>query len=142
MDLPPVASLSDRVRQFLAQPLYPVLATSGADGEPHQAVIWYRLERDGRILVNSRSGRRWPTELRASGRASLAFTDLADPARWVGAQAVVDDVIDDVDRARQDIVDLSVRYDDYSEAGAAAFRSQQRISFLLRITAVHDHLEE
>ena len=142
MDLPPPAALSDRVRQFLERPLYPVLGTSGADGEPHQAVIWYRLEPDGRILVNSRAPRRWPDELRRFGRASLAFTDLEDPMRWVGAQAVVEEVIDDVERARDDIVALAVRYGEADDGSVAAFRSQARISFLLRITAIHDHLED
>ena len=32
MDLPPAATLSDRVRTFLAGRLYPVLGTSGPDG--------------------------------------------------------------------------------------------------------------
>ncbi len=141
MDIPPPAQLSERVRQFLEGQLYPVLATSGPDGEPHQAVIWYRLDPDGRILVNSRSPRRWPAELRASGRASLAFTDLANPRRGVGVQAVVEEVIDDVARAREDIVALAVRYGEADEASMAAFRTQERISFRLRITAVHDHLE-
>jgi PPOX class probable F420-dependent enzyme len=141
MDLPPPAQLSDRVRQFLERPLYPVLGTSGADGEPHQAVIWYRLEPDGRILVNSRSPRRWPDELRRFGRASLAFTDLEDPFNWVGVQAVVDEVVDDVARARDDIVELAVRYDEADDESVASFRSQERVSFLLRIVAVHDHLE-
>jgi hypothetical protein len=40
MDLPPQAPLSDRVRTFLEGRLYPLLRTSGEDGEPHQAVIW------------------------------------------------------------------------------------------------------
>ncbi len=142
MDLPPAAALSDRVREFLQGQLYPVLATSVVDGEPHQAVIWYRLDADDRILVNSRSPRRWPAELRASGRASLAFTDLADPMRWVGVQAVVEEVIDDVPRAREDIVALAVRYDEDDPESVARFRTQERISFRLRITAVHDHLEE
>lgn len=142
MDLPPPATLSDRVRKFLERPLYPVLGTSGPDGEPHQAVIWYRLDPDGLILVNSRSPRRWPAELRARGRASLAFMDLDNPMSWVGVQAVVEEVIDDVARAREDIVDLAVRYDDAGDETIAAFRSQDRISFRLRITAVHDHLED
>lgn len=142
MDLPPPATLSDHVRRFLEGPLYPVLGTSGADGEPHQAVIWYRLEPDDSILVNSRSPRRWPAELQASGRASLAFTDLANPMRWVGVQAVVEEVIDDVAQAREDIVALAVRYDDAAPDTIATFRSQERISFRLRITKVHDHLEE
>ena len=142
MDLPPPAALSDRVRTFLQQPLYPALATAGADGEPHQAVIWYRLEPDGRILVNSRAGRRWPNELLAGRRASLAFPDRDDPFQWVGVQAVVDEVVDDVETARDDIVALAVRYDEADDESEARFRSQPRISFLLRVTAVHDHLED
>ena len=136
------AELSERVRAFLDQPLYPTLATVGADGTPHQAVIWYRLEPDGRILVNSRSPRRWPDELRTVGRASLAFTDHEDPMRWIGAQVVVEDVIDDVAVAREDIVALAVRYDEADEESVASFRSQDRISFRLRITSIHDHLED
>jgi PPOX class probable F420-dependent enzyme len=142
MDVRPAVTLSERVRAFLEQPLYPTLATSGPDGEPHQAVIWYRLEPDGRILVNSRVPRRWPAELRRDGRASLAITDLADPFSWVGLQVVVDDVIDDVPTAQDDIVELAVRYAEDDEESVARFRSQDRISFLLRIVAVHDHLEE
>ena len=78
MDLPPAAPLSDRVRAFLERPLYPSLATVGADGVPHQAVIWYRLDSDDRILVNSRVPRRWQAELRATGVGSLAVTDHED----------------------------------------------------------------
>jgi PPOX class probable F420-dependent enzyme len=142
MELPPPATLSDAVRSFLEQPLYPVLATVGEDGAPHQAVIWYRLEPDGRILVNSRTPRRWPAELRRDGRASLAVTDLGDPFRWVGLQVVVEEVIDDVAPAREDIVALAVRYDEDDEESVARFRTQQRISFRLRIVGVHDHLDE
>ena len=142
MDLPPPATLSERVRTFLEQPLYPTLATVGEDGTPHQAVIWYRLEPDDRILVNSRAPRRWPTELQRDGRGSLAVTDLDDPFKWVGLQAVVEEVIDDVARARDDIVALAVRYAEDDEESVATFRTQQRISFRLRIVAVHDHLDE
>jgi hypothetical protein len=141
MDLPPSAPVSDAVRAFLEQPLYPSLATVGADGSPHQAVIWYRLETDDRILVNSRAPRRWPEELRRTGRASLAVPDLEDPMRWVGLQLALEDVIDDVAVAREDIVALAVRYDEADEESVASFRTQDRISFRLRIVAVHDHLE-
>jgi len=142
MDLPPAAALSERVRTFLQGPLYPTLATSSADGEPHQAVIWFRLDPDDRILINSRLPRRWPTELRHQGRASLAVTDLEDPFCWVGLQVVVETVVDDVPTARDDIVALAERYDEADEDSVARFRSQERISFRLRIVAVHDHLEE
>ena len=142
MDLPPAATLSERVRNFLELPLYPSLATVGEDGAPHQAVIWYRLEPDGRILVNSRAPRRWPTELQREGRASLAVTNHEDPFLWVGLQVVVEEVVDDVTRAREDIVELAVRYAEDDDDSIAKFRTQQRISFRLRIVAVHDHLDE
>ena len=120
MDLPPPIALSDRVRDFLGQPLYPTLATVGEDGTPHQAVIWYRLEPDDRILVNSRSPRRWPAELARAGRASLAATDLEDPMRWVGLQLAVEAVVDDVAAAREDIVALAVRYDEADDESVAS----------------------
>ena len=142
MDTPTAVELSERVREFLARPLYPSLATASADGEPHQAVIWYRLEDDGRIMLNSRAGRRWPNELIANRRGSLAVTDLDDPFKWVGLQLVVGEIVDDVDQARDDIVALAVRYDEADDESEARFRSQARISFYLRITAVHDHLED
>ena len=142
MDLPPPAAVPERVRQFLEQPLYPTLATVGQDGTPHQAVIWYHLDPGGTILVNSRNPRRWPDDLRRDGRASLAFTDHEDPLRWIGVQAVVEEVIDDVATAREDIVALARRYEEDDEESVASFRTQQRISFKLRIVAVHDHLDD
>jgi hypothetical protein len=44
--------------------------------------------------------------------------------------------------AREDIVALAVRYAEDDEESVTRFRTQQRISFRLRIVAVHDHLEE
>jgi PPOX class probable F420-dependent enzyme len=135
-------ALSDRVRAFLAEPNYATLATIGEDGTPHQAVIWYRLDADDRILVNSRSPRRWPRELQGDGRAALAVIDRANAMRWVGLQLIVETVIDDVARAREDIVALAVRYGGDDPEAVALFRTQARISFRLRIVGAHDHLEE
>ena len=137
----PTLELSDRVRAFLAEPNYATLATVGAVGEPHQAVIWFRLEDDGRLLINSRSPRRWPADLQRDGRCSLAVIDRRDSFRWVGVQAVVESAIDDVAVAREDIVALSVHYGRFSEASAATYRSQPRISFRLRMVGIHDHLD-
>jgi pyridoxamine 5'-phosphate oxidase-like protein len=142
VDLPPSALLPDHVREFLERPLYAVVATVGPGRAPHQAVIWYRLDPDGRVLVNSRSPRRWPRELEQERQASLAFPDLDDPMRWVGLETVVEDVVNDVEQARDDIVALAVRYGEDDEDSVAAFRTQQRISFRLRVIAVADHLDD
>jgi hypothetical protein len=54
----------------------------------------------------------------------------------------VEEVIEDVDRARDDIVALAHRYHPEGPSASliAAFRSQPRVSFLVRITGIHDHL--
>src|SRR5207244_12506475 len=104
VDLPPQALIPDHVRAFLEGPQYATISTVGAGRTPHQAVIWYRLEPDGRVLVNSRSPRRWPDELQRERQASLAIPDREDALRWVGLQTVVEEVVDEVARAREDIV--------------------------------------
>ena len=142
MDLPPRAPLPDHVRAYLDRPLYAVISTVGTGRAPHQAVIWYRLDPDGRVLVNSRSPRRWPRELEQERQASLAFPDLDDPMRWVGLDTVVEEVVNEVEQARDDIVALAVRYGEDDEDSVAAFRTQQRISFRLRVIAVADHLDD
>ena len=136
------AVLSAEVRAFLDRPHFASLATVGESGAPNQAVIWYRLLPDGRILVNSREGRAWPRNLKRDPRCTLAVFWGEDPNRWVGLTCHVDEVIDDVEQARDDIVGLARRYGTWSAAGEAVFRSQPRVSFHLRILRVHDHLAD
>jgi len=136
------AALTAEVRSFLDEPHFASLASVGESGAPNQAVIWYRLQDDGRILVNSREGRKWPANLKRDPRCTLAVFWGEDPNRWVGLTCQVDEVVTDVERARDDIVAMSRRYDDWSAGSEATFRSQPRVSFLLRILRVHDHLSD
>lgn len=130
--------------EFLSGRNFATIATLDDDGAPRQAVAWYALQDDGRILLNSRHPRRWCENLLREGRVAIAITQTDDPYRWLGVTGVVDAVVEDLGRARDDIVALGRRY---SEDGSidpkqeAAFRSQLRVSFLVRITGVHDHLE-
>jgi PPOX class probable F420-dependent enzyme len=129
--------------EFLAGRHYASIATVDDDGAPRQAVVWYRLQPDGRVLVNSRQGRRWPRNLLRDPRVGIAVPDVADPGRWLGMTAVVDEVVDDVAHARDDIVDLARRYSNDGSVDPeteGTFRGQRRITFLVRITGVHDHL--
>jgi PPOX class probable F420-dependent enzyme len=136
-------ALTAAIRDFLAGPRFMTVGTVDEDGTPRQAVSWYRLEPDDRVLLNSRPPRRWCADLLREPRVSLAVIDERDGYRWVGLSGVVDEVIHEVDRARADIVALAHRYhpEGPSAASIAAFRRQPRITFLVRVTAVHDHLE-
>jgi PPOX class probable F420-dependent enzyme len=137
------ALLEPRLRAFLDQRLFCALATVDPDGAPRQAVIWYRLEDDGRIMINSRAGRRWPANLQRDGRVALAITG-SDGYAWIGLTGRVDEIDDDLQRAREDIVRLAHRYypDGPTAASLVTFRSQQRITFRIAIDGVHDHLED
>jgi PPOX class probable F420-dependent enzyme len=139
----PQTVLDDRLRTFLEQPLFAALASVDPDGAPRQAVIWYRLEDDGRILVNSRAGRRWPANLQRDGRVAIAITG-PDGYAWLGLTGRVDAIDHDVERAREDIVALAHRYypDGPTASSIATFRSQARVTFRIAIDGVHDHLED
>lgn len=139
----PSPALPPRVRALLEGTNAATLATLDADGAPRPTVVWYRLEADGRILVNSRAPRRWSANLLRDPRIAISVIDAANALRWAGLTGVVDEVVDDVARAREDIVALAHRYhpEGPSAASLAEFRNQERVTFLVRVTGVHDHTE-
>ncbi len=139
------AAIPDHLRSFLAAPNYATLATAAHDGEPRTVVIWYVLDDDDRIVVNSLDGRRWPADLRRDPRCSLAVIDGADGERWVGIRGRVEEVSDDQATAQADIARLARRYDDPAEAERIIrerFMTQRRVSFRIRVLSVSDHLDD
>src|SRR3970282_1015452 len=90
--VPDPTTFAPPVRRFLPAPVrFAAIATSGADGTPHQAVVWYALDDEG-ILVNSLVGRRWPADLQRDPRIALTVLDPdleAELYVTVQAEAVV-----------------------------------------------------
>jgi PPOX class probable F420-dependent enzyme len=140
--------LADHVRSFLEAPgRFATLATLDPDGAPRQAVVWYRLDPDGRIVINSAEGRRWPANLRRDARCSLAVAEPGDGYAFVALVGRVAAVVDDQDVAQADIAALARSYhaDDPVKAERlieTRFRPQHRVSFRIEIIAAHDHLED
>ena len=134
-------TLPDHVRQFLEQPRFASIATVDDDGTPRQAVIWFLFDGDT-IVINSLEGRRWPTNLRRDPRISIAITDGVEQS-WVGLSGTVE-VVDDQAQAQADIAAMARRYNRdpaAAEESIATFRTQRRVSFRLRPTGIHDHVE-
>jgi PPOX class probable F420-dependent enzyme len=145
--MPDHAPLPDRIRAFLAAPgRFATLATLDPDGAPRQAVLWYRLDPDDRLVVNSADGRRWPANLRRDPRCSISVVDPADGYSFVALTGRVAEVIDQQAIAQADIAGLARRYhaDEPAKADATieGFRTQHRVTFRIDLLAVHDHLEE
>ena len=133
--------LPAHVRAFLEQAHFATISTADPDGTPRQAVIWY-LPHDDELVVNSRVGRRWPSNLLRDPRVSLSVMDETDGMRWVGLTGVVEPIRDQ-ERAQADIAAMARRYEtpDDAEAMIRNFRTMERISFRIHVTAVHDHLD-
>lgn len=143
--MPEVLALPAHVRAFIAAPgRFATLATLDPGGAPRQAVVWYRLDPDGLLAINSADGRRWPANMRRDARVALAIAEAGDGYRWVGLDAEVVEIVNDQAVAQADIADLARRYhpDDPAEveASLARFQAQRRVTFRLRPTACHDHL--
>ena len=136
--------LSADARAFLEAPRFASVATTDDDGTPRQALVWYRLLPDGRILLNGRLPRRWCANLLRDPRVSIAVVDAEDGYRWLGLTGVADEVVQDLEPARNDIVALAHRYhpEGPDEGMVARFRTEPRITYRVRITGVHDHLED
>ncbi len=120
------------------------VATIDPDGKPRQTVTWFRHEPDGRILINGRLPRRWCANLLRDPRVSLSLIDAANGYTWLGLTGIVDEVVDDVTVAREHIVELANRYHDNNPdpTTIASYRSQPRLSYLIRITGVYEHFED
>lgn len=141
---PASSALPEPIRTFLAATRFATLGTTDPDGRPRQAVVWYRLDGDD-IVINSKVGRRWPSNIVRDPRVSLAVSDQADGYRWVGLAGTAT-VVEDQPTAQADIAEMARRYhaDDPTKAErliSKQFERQRRVSFRISVHAVHDHLD-
>ena len=125
------------LRSFLTEQVrHTTIATVNRDGSPHQIVVWFLLRGD-EFVVNSRHGRRWPSNLRREGRASLAVYEGDD------ALTLAVDVADSYEgeAAQADIAEMARRYyqPEAAARNIARFQTEQRVSFVLRPTRAHIH---
>ena len=135
--------MSERIEGWAREMLeregaFGTLATTSADGSPFQAVIWYLL-RDDAIVVNSKVGRVWPTNLLRDPRVSLVVEDGYD---WVGVRGRAEASTDQA-TAQADIAAMARRYhaDDPPKAERLVrmFEAQERISFVIHVERVTEH---
>jgi len=138
----PSAEIDAPIRSFLTgPPRYATIATINPDGSPHQIVIWYLLhsneQRGDHLVVNSKRGRRWPTNLERDGRANLTVFEAEDAVTF---ECHVEQIYDD-ERAQANIAEMALRYDEpeMAQREIARFRTEARVSFILRLDRVLIH---
>ena len=126
-------TISPDTRAFLARPRFATIATVGPDGAPHQAVIWYMLDGDD-LIINSRPERRWPRNLAADPRISMAIYELEQPEHWFGLKGRAE-LLHDGAEATADIQALARRYG----ADPGKYAGQDRVTYRIRVERVFEY---
>lgn len=126
--------LEPKVRAFLDEKRFAVLATLNDDGTPQLTVMWYELRGDT-IMMNTRLSRVKGKNLQRDPRISVCvedgerFVTIAGTARLDADPAT----------AQADIRALAIRYDGEEEGVREAeetFSRQDRVSIYLPVTKV------
>jgi PPOX class probable F420-dependent enzyme len=132
-----MALLSERLRDFLSENRFAVVATINEDGTPHQTVNWYELQGD-RIMMNTRVGRVKEKNLRRDPRISICIEDEYHYLTIKG-RAELDY---NHERSQADIRALAVRYEGEEEAErmvAQTFGKQHRVTIYMSIEGIDAH---
>jgi PPOX class probable F420-dependent enzyme len=130
--------LSDRVKDFLREKRFPVLATINKDGSPQLSAMWYQLLDDGTIMMNTKAGRVKERNMRRDPRISLCFEE----GGYLTLSGSVK-LIDDPEVGQRDIYRLALRYDGEEQARKqveAQFSKERRVTVIMTIDKVIEAL--
>jgi PPOX class probable F420-dependent enzyme len=130
-------TIDPKVRAFLEERRFAVLATINPDGTVQQSVMWYELRGD-HIMMNTARGRFKDRNLLSDLRISIC---VEDQYRYVTIKGTAE-LNEDPAQGQEDIKALATRYDGEQEAERMmreVFGKQHRVSILLPIDKVDAH---
>jgi PPOX class probable F420-dependent enzyme len=130
--------LSEKARKYLQELRFAVLATINRDGTPQLTTMWYILEDDDTITMNTKVGRAKERNMRLDPHISICIEDGYD---FLTINGTVE-MIDDPEIAQHDIFRLSRLY--HGEAKARKQMEQQfsketRVSLRLKPESIIEY---
>lgn len=131
-------ALSQKVKDFLQERRFTVLATINQDGTPQLTTMWYLFEND-MIVMNTKAGRVKERNMRRDPRISVCFENGYSYLTISGTA----ELIDDPEIAQHDIHRLAVRYNGEERARQQVeqtFSKEKRVTIHLRCERVIDDL--
>ncbi|QBD75771.1 PPOX class F420-dependent oxidoreductase [Ktedonosporobacter rubrisoli] len=123
--------LSDKALAYLKEEHFAVLSTVNKDGSPQIATMWYLVDEDGTIVMNSIAHLQKVKNIRRDPR--IAFC-VQEGQRYVSLSGTIE-LIEDQEVVRRDILRLTKRYikdDETREQYVASFLKQSRVALYLR----------
>jgi PPOX class probable F420-dependent enzyme len=133
-----VVDLSEKARAYLQELRFAVLATINQEGTPQLTTMWYLLEDDGTILMNTKVGRVKERNMRRDPHVSICIENGYD---FLTINGTVE-MVDDPEIAQRDIYRLSKRY--HGEAKARRqmeekFSKEIRVSLRLKPESILEY---
>jgi PPOX class probable F420-dependent enzyme len=132
--------LSEQARAYLQELRFAVLATINQDGTPQLTTMWYLLEDDGTITMNTKVGRAKERNMRRDPRISIC---IEDDYNFLTINGTVE-MIDDPEIAQRDIYRLSARYHGEEKARRQMreqFSKETRVSLRLKPERIIEYFE-
>ena len=132
--------LSEKARAYLQELRFAVLATINQDGTPQLTTMWYLLEDDGTITMNTKVGRVKERNMRHDPRISIC---IEDDYNFLTINGIVE-MIDVPEIAQHDIYRLSARYHGEEKAKQQMreqFSKETRVSLRLKPERVIEHYD-
>ena len=130
-----MAELTENARKKLTDPNFAFLATVMEDGSPQVSPVWVDVD-DGRILVNTATGRVKERNMRRDPRVALSIAAKDDQYDKVDIRGRVVDAIEG-DEAVQHIDKMAMKYIG-QEKYPWLSPGEQRVVFVIEPTVVHD----
>jgi PPOX class probable F420-dependent enzyme len=130
--------LSEKARAYLQELRFAVLATINQDNTPQLTTMWYILEDDGTITMNTKVGRAKERNMRRDPRISIC---IEDGYQFVTISGTVE-MIDDQKIAQHDIYRLSARYHGEVKARRQMeeqFSKETRVSLRLKPESIIEY---
>nr|BBH85395.1 hypothetical protein KTC_01460 [Thermosporothrix sp. COM3] len=121
------AQFSERAQAYLQEPHIAVLSTLNKDGSSQLTPVWYLLEDDGTIILNTQKHLRKAKNMFRDARVALC---IQDGMRYVTINGIVE-ISQDRARVQDELARLIARYIDKEETRQQyreIFGRQDRIS--------------
>lgn len=132
--------LSEKARAYLQELRFAVLATINQDGTPQLTTMWYLLEENGTITMNTKVGRAKERYIRRDPRISIC---IEDDYNFLTINGTVK-MIDDPEISQHDIYRLSARYHGEEKAMRQVleqFSKEKRVTLRLKPEHIIEYFE-
>jgi PPOX class probable F420-dependent enzyme len=104
----PRSTFTDPVRELIKARNFCHVSTLNENGSIHATLVWVDAD-DEHVVLNSAQGRRWPENVKRTGRASLLIANAENQYEYVFIQAVLESATEEDGRAVIDA--LSEKYE-------------------------------